>query len=154
MKGLKFLLLSVAICLTNEVKAQFYDSADDIYFYYCDEEGMSSHHRVYIFNFDGKNATWWICAVSDVKNKLKENPYYYEEATETADYSIIKFVSSSSIETKYIFGNNQFLYTFSKDRNTMVETTIAYDTKRTYKRVDKSFFKVGRSRTPSGTMHE
>jgi hypothetical protein len=33
MKELRFLLLSMAICLASGVKAQFYDSADDIYYY-------------------------------------------------------------------------------------------------------------------------
>ena len=28
------------------------------------------------------------------------------------------------------------------------------DDKRTYKKVEKSYFKVGRSRTPSGTMYD
>ena len=191
MKGLKFLLLSVAICLTNEVKAQFYDSADDIYYYveecYEHEETVirptpyigpqnyktgktlkkipeKNHERVLIFNFDGKTAA----ELSDysngtyvhyVKSDLQKSPTYYEDKVENTDYKW-EYVSSSYAGTIYKKPGSEFTYTFSSDRNTLTEVRYwnCYDGPvkcwSTFRRVDKNYFKVGRSRTPSGTMHE
>ena len=53
----------MAICFASGVKAQFYDSADDIYYYISYDEttnpGYLPNRWVYIFNFDGKKACWW-----------------------------------------------------------------------------------------------
>ena len=187
MKGLRFLLLGMAICLASGVKAQFYDSADDIYYYveecyeYEDTYLEPTPHiglqryksgkikkkvpekgeeRVMIFNFDGEKAALLRQGqVPLVKSELKESPTYYEDKVETTDY-IWEFESSSYKGTIYKRPNSDFNYTFSSDRSTLIEekyTETADGPQRlwtTFRRVDKSFFKVGRSRTPSGTMHE
>lgn len=180
MKGLRFMLLGLAICLASGVKAQFYDSADDIYYYlmyereydmpYLDTmhgfpQWKTNHKketyneseeavcgRVIIFNFDGNKAA--ILAnnynISSVKSYLQQSSSYFEDKVETTEYKL-KYSSSSS-GTVYKEGNNT--YTFSYDRNTLVSYNPSNTNKCYYKRVEKSFFKIGRSRTPNGTLHE
>ena len=68
--------------------------------------------------------------------------------------------NSSYAGTIYKKPGSEFTYTFSSDRNTLTEVRYwnCYDGPvkcwSTFRRVDKNYFKVGRSRTPSGTMHE
>ena len=172
----------MAICLASGVKAQFYDSAEDVYFYLeYSEDGKlvdKEEQNVLIFNFDGKRACITYGSPKDVTKNLKNNPDYYPDLFENKEYDLEYTYSSSgtcytssSTDTKYdsfvgkttVKHNNK--YAFSSDRNTLTKTweytySNAYGAKKThehiyvYKRVDKSFFKVGRSRTPSGTLYE
>jgi len=178
MKGFRFLLLVMVICLTNGVKAQFYDGPDEIYYYvqykYVDSEPLwdpwknawkyphtTKNYReddnsaeVVVFNFDGKKGAILGCGtVLSIKSLLKDSSTYYEDKVETTDYEL-NFVSSSSA-TEY--ADSHYTYSFSQDRRMLVITHGDEEgcfTKSYLKRVDKSFFKVGRSRTPSGTLHE
>lgn len=190
MKELRFLMLGLVICLATGVKAQFYDGADDIYYYVLVNEekdnvilnyGLSLGPRaikngkinkkidqsdayVYIFNFDGNKAaelTGYYTgeSVKSVKASLSSSPSYYEDKVETTDYDW-HFVSSTSEGIKYKKPSREDTFIFSTDRNSLyVKRSYSVDVLSceamdTYKRVDKSFFKVGRSRTTSGTMHE
>ncbi len=166
MKELRFLLLGLVICLASGVKAQFYDSADDIYYYvYYDNGELKPYESVTggacnIFNFDGKKACrLGSMSKSLVVDYLNKNPNHFEDAVETTEYSL-KFVSSTPYETVYQTYSGDYTFKFSKDRNSL---TIVWDKwymgihfhqEIKHKKVDKSFFKVGRSKTPSGTMHE
>ncbi len=183
MKAKRLLFLVMAICLASGVKAQFYDGPDDIYYYvevyhekdeYVSTSLTSGYYtgrkikeipeerkaKVYIFNFDGLKAArlssnFTYDYVEDIKSNLKSSPSYYEDKIETTEYDV-KFVSSSSSGTKYEKGWNT--YTFSNDRNTLrvvqTPTEGSHPCSWDFKRVDKSYFKVGRSRTPSGKMYE
>ena len=180
----------MAMCLASGVKAQFYDSADDICYYVELKDGeMSENSHVLIFNFDGMKAAildWTnmqsckppitTSYVRWVKSKIKENSTYYEDKVETTEYDL-EYIGSKtyqykgstrSKEDKEDGSSLEYInFTFSYDRNTLTCKWHYWETgwyindyfgwsteKRTYKKVDKSFFKVGRSRTPSGTMHE
>lgn len=168
MKELRFLFLVLAICLASGVKAQFYDSADDIYYYVEDitkepsvtrDDGTTytfkASKNTWIFNFDGRNACVFGGDVSMVKDYLKENPNYYEEAIETKEYDVF---FSKATTTEVIYKGGSRTYKFSKDRKTLTEIlqpSWGGETyTRYYNKVDKSYFKVGRSRTPSNTLHE
>ena len=186
MKGFRFLLLVMAICLASGVKAQFYDSADDIYYYVEYKDGsFVENGRVLIFNFDGAKAAElsgrfdrleiWDregIKVNDVKDNMKKNPLYYDEKVETQEYEL-KYINSNTYQCKSIRSHQgDFAYInfkFSYDRNTLdflhhywytdpLSRLNGYygwsDKKILFKKVDKSFFKVGRSRTPSNTLHE
>lgn len=184
MKAKRLLFLVMAICLASGVKAQFYDSADDIYFYvkeyqerdeYVSTSFTSGYYtgrrlktkpeenkaHVLVFNFDGTKAAhlgrgWAGTTVSDVKSVLSGNPLYYEDLTENTEY-YVKYDSSSSNEVIYKdgYGSND-TYIFSKDRNTLklVQSIDNHSILTVYKRVDKSYFKIGRSRTPNSSLHE
>lgn len=117
---------------------------------------------VLIFNFDGKKAvelTNLIGArIHDVKQNISKNPNFYEEKVETTDYDW-NYVSSSSKGIVYMPSSSSLrrgYFSFSKDRSILVNETswAGASTWAYYKRVDKSFFKVGRSRTPSNSLHE
>ena len=58
MKGFRFLLLAMAICLASGVKAQFYDGPDDIYYYVACDDYMKPKENGYaiVLNFDGNKA--------------------------------------------------------------------------------------------------
>lgn len=170
-------MLGMAICLASGVKAQFYDSADDIYYYVeCDKNGeIKEDGHVYIFNFDGQKACFWHeLYVNDVKNHFKyDGSSYYEEKVETTEY-LLKYTSGNTYKWNNIPYYKKEAYRefyFSYDRKTMIYTDHRekpilnqfglptgfsewVDDKTNFKKVEKSFFKVGRSRTPSGTMHE
>lgn len=170
MKAKRLLFLVMAICLASGVKAQFYDSADDIYYYVEDVTKKTIVTRdngttytlaapndpgAWIFNFDGRNACGFgYGGVSMVKGYLKENPNYFEEKIETEEYDV---VFSEATATEIIYKSGISTFKFSKDRKTLVikshyswgEIWTSY-----YNKVDKSYFKVGRSRTPSNTLHE
>ena len=182
MKTKRLLFLVMAICLASGMKAQFYDSADDIY-YYVEYENGEYKSDVMIFNFDGRKACVWKNSVSSLKSIFKDNPNYYEDKVETTEY-VLKYRSSNTyMEGEDNDKKSHKKYTFSYDRNTLtyinyygtprltsgywVTGPLGYpiytpsewitewhNEKSTYKRVDKSYFKVGRSRTPSSTMHE
>lgn len=186
MNGLRFLMLGWAICLASGVRAQFYDSADDIYYYMEYKNGnFVENGEVKIFNFDGQKA----CLLGEtniltVKSNLKTDIDYYDRKVENSEYTL-KYIPSSyhtvyQVEMSNSFysptvgsttvTNSTFRYEFSTDRETMYDKSCIVNTyhypfepykktyktepNKTYKRVDKSFFRVGRSRTPSGTMHE
>ena len=209
MKAKRLLFLVMAICLASGVKAQFYDEADDIYYYVmeyseCEEQkaiydrdpylGITSplpryvktgkiekkyienNKNVLIFNFDGVQAaeltnSWNGKSVSDIKQDLQKSSSYYEDKVETIDYDLQyssssykdivrgtkeewKAHSTSSSWTIYKKGNSA-IYIFSPDRNTLILHSVGNPYAIWYhKRVDKSYFKIGRSRTPSSTMHE
>ena len=190
MNKIRLLCFVMAICFTNGAKAQFYDRADEIYYYVEEyfeheeaerkitsigwifentgkmkkEEVDKYKAYVYVFNFDGRKAaelTGFLNGLtgSDSQENLKNSPTYYEYKVENTDYGW-KFESSSYGETKYNRPNSNHSYIFSSNRNTLKEewynviSNEKYLCRRTFKRVDKSFFKVGRSRTPSGTLHE
>lgn len=174
MRELRFLLLGLVICLASGVKAQFYDSADDIYYYvkYVDDEFKD---EVIIFNFDGQKACRWNASASSVKSNLSSSPSFYEDKVETTEYDL-RYISGNTYRYKKSNSEEYDDYTFSYDRSTLTKI-VHYQTivtpgipgggfnysksykewrenKYTYKRVEKSFFKIGRSRTPSSTMYE
>lgn len=183
MKATRLLFLVMAICLASEVKAQFYDGPDDIIFYvvldvdsefnkwsYEDnprpgfkKENNSQYRDCYIFNFDGKKACVWDHPNYLVKDNLKVSPYYYEEKTEDTEYDL-KYTSNNT----YGKSTNSRIdtYNFSCNRDELIYTQKIWSmplgefsyrwltTIYRCKRVDKGFFKVGRSRTPSGKLHE
>lgn len=182
MKRLRFFLFIMVICLASGVKAQFYDSADDIYYYVsCDKNGnVGENGIVLIFNFDGKKA----CElsgyldlpdgvrtyphVSDVKRNLQRNKSYYDELIENTEY-VIKHISGNTyqgsgyVEGEAPIGGTAYrseihTFIFSADRNmvtdreerTMGNYMTGWKTtgndETLFKKVDKSFFNVGRSR--------
>lgn len=182
----------LAMCLTNVMRGQFYDSADEICFYVEWNEQKNEYAetgKVLIFNFDGEKAAKFEKHGSGydthVKEMLKNNPNYYEELVETTEYKV-KFVSSSpyttytsteieSLKNPYGF-TIDWVYTdtyqFSSDRQKVYLTYKwsygCLDTRyylsggtggsgtehEIYKRVPKSFFRVGRQRTPSNRIIE
>lgn len=191
MKELRFLLLCLVICLASGVKAQFYDSADDIYYYVsCDKNGqVQENGYVLIFNFDGNKA----CELAglfevdpysprtypeanDVRKALQKNQAYYDEKMENTEYRLkydsgTTYKGSHHIDYVNPMGNNvwceeSYVFEFLENRNKLIETEtrsfgqgFSYTSKGSpdktiFKKVSKSFFKVGRSRTPSSTMHE
>ena len=175
MKELRFLLLVMAICLASGVKAQFNDSADDIYFYvkYVDGEYKDD---VLIFNFDGQKACRWVMSVSSVKSNLSSNPSFFEDKVETTEYDL-KYVSGNTYRYKESNSEEYDDFQFSYDRNTLTKIMhyqaiitpgipggFGFDyrkshkewseNKYTYKKVEKSYFRIGRSRTPSSTLYE
>lgn len=178
MKAKRLLFLVMAIGLASGVNAQFYDSADDIYYYleYSKNGNLISqeYQQVAIFNFDGRKACVRYDKPKDVRVNLKNNPNYYQDLFENKEYDIeysygncYKCFSTSSDyypQTGRITRKHWDTYDFSSDRNTLTYTskvtgtngfhTETSETKTVLKRVDKSFFKLGRSRTPSGTMYE
>ena len=145
MKAKRLLFLVMAICLASGVKAQFYDNADEIFY-------------------------------SEICDKMRSNINYYEDQVESANYNVYYDSSKQAycIEYKYTLGTNLFTgaphigyynyeFTFSSNReycylNCKTRDNIggAFNgsSRRTFKKVSKSFFKSGRSRTPSGTMYE
>ena len=184
MKAKRFLFLVMAICLASGVKAQFYDSADDIYYYIqVDDKGefkLNYATSCFIFNFDGKNACILNYQGNDmtytpnqIKEKLSQNPNYLMDRLETGIYDV-SYISKNRYKKEgkwemndrllgYRHGTFSWTFNFSSDRNQMYLTYVSHDAVSTsepstynlkYKRVDKSFFKVGRSRTPSNTLHE
>ena len=173
MKAKRLMFLVMAICLASGVKAQFYDGPDDIYFYLAetvDGKLESGNKTVLVFNFDGKKACWWWASEKTVKSNLRSNQAFYEEKTETTEYEL-EFTSSSygtsykSYQSNSMLGNQIWnTFDFSSDRQTLTLNRKAHwykaarpftqETKYVLKRVDKSYFRVGRSRNPSGTMYE
>lgn len=173
MKLKKVLFLAMAICLASGVKAQFYDGANDIYYYVGYENG-SYTNSVLIFNFDGRKACLLASTgASNVQENLKQNSDFYAERVETTPYDL-KYESSSS-GTHYV-GTKMFcttgmggetwwhditdIYDFSYDRKTLTQTCTrksnSYDigyiqnvnpSESTgvtlYKKVDKSYFLNG-----------
>lgn len=181
MKTKRFLFLVMAICLASGVKAQFYDSADDVYFYleYSKDGNLISkeYQQVAIFNFDGKKACVKYDKPKDVRSNLNNNPDYYSEVFESREYDLEYSYSSYGTcykcnwtssgyysQTGNITRKHLDTYDFSPDRNTLTYKSKVTGTngihtetsehKYILKRVDRSFFKLGRSRTPSGTMYE
>ena len=180
MKAKRLLFLVMAICLASGVKAQYYDSADDIY-YYVEYEDGEYKSDVKVFNFDGRKACVWNSSVSSLKSTFKDSPSYYEDKVETTEYELRYRSSNTYMEGEDDDKKSYKKYTFSYDRNILTYInhygtphynmprppsspwglwtpgewiTIWHNDKTIYKRVDKSYFKVGRSRTPSSTMHE
>lgn len=181
MKAKLLLFLAMAICLASGVKAQFYDSADDICFYVlsyheCDnryyrmgswwkveirgnirrEIPEENKAEVYVFNFDGMKAAMLSSStVAGVKNTLLLSPSFYEDAVETTDYKM-KYEKTTSHGVLYNVPNYNGSWLFTNDRNTLIRDLSKNDRKDEYiyKRVDKSYFKVGRSRIPSGKLQE
>lgn len=179
------------ISVASIAKAQFYDSADDIYYYVeVSKNGNAVNdvkdQYVYVLNFDGKKAAVLgrtdglsSGSFSEIQKNIQNNPSFYEEKVETTVYDVNYAPSSYRTSYKYekttrnwdsiagitwvaTFSNT---LEFASDRNSFTLTTItnthdaagrpiSYSDKYEYKRVDKSYFKVGRSRTPSGTLHE
>lgn len=176
MKTKRFLFLVMAICLASGVKAQFYDSADDIYYYV--RHDVNGYYYALIFNFDGRKACVLASTLaSTVQENLKQNSDFYAEKVETTPYDLEYKANLSG--TRYIkkeyeqtvdFGgvdrywDRTITYDFSTDRKTVVETVINKVTGSeypysqtikggpyTYKKVDKNyflngFFGVGRQR--------
>lgn len=135
MKGLRFLLLGLVICLASGVKAQFYDSANDIYFYLEESRDgkTSTNPYVRIFNFDGRKA----CELAnhspkDVQSNLKANLDYYGELVETTRYELeyesasygTRYKNTSTTSTTGMGGetwwwNTTRYYDFSSNRSTL-----------------------------------
>ena len=121
--------------------------------------------RIIVFNFDGAKAAvlnyYNSDLVENVISTLRNNPSYYEDKVENTEYDL-KYESKSALEIVYKRKGESFM--FSKDRSSLKrmytwEGKDCSDGKPhtfvwTYKRVDKSYFKVGRSRKPSGTMYD
>lgn len=175
-------MLVVVMCMTSVAKAQFYDSADDIYYYVAVKDDGNLGGMCFIFNFDGKNAC--ILAetdedddrypplVDEVKTKISQNTNFLENRIETGLYDV-KFMSGNTYKKTgnydfhdenvgYHYGQFSWTFRFTNDREFMYWTLWNNNQggfERTqkewkFKRVDKSYFRVGRSRTPSGTLHE
>lgn len=128
-----------------------------------------------LLNFRALSDSWEWDNVSEVKKKIKSNPDYYEYKVENNEYDL-HFSSSNSYVHKIslsIFdsivgrqdNDETHTYSFSSDRKTCTENVAGvwknsfnnahkFSFDRKYKRVNKNYFKVGRSRTPSGTMYE
>lgn len=135
MKSKRFLLLVMAICLASGVKAQFYDSANDIYYYLLESKDgkTASSQDVRIFNFDGRKACELACHSPQIVQKnLKENQDFYGELVETTKYDLE--YSSGSSGTRYTktwtnsttgmggetwFHNVSLVYSFSSDRRVL-----------------------------------
>lgn len=119
--------------------------------------------------------------IADVQANLQRNPDYYAEKVETTKYDME--YKSSSYKTVYELEYTSRVmdtglmpghvwvthyndtFEFSSDRNTLIldrirkghmanGTPTTHNDKLIFKKVDKSFFRVGRSRTPSGTIYE
>ncbi len=102
MKVKRLLFLVMAICLASGVKAQFYDSADEIYYYveYKDGDFVTTPKAdVMIFNFDGRKAALLnrdaslgyippIAQYSDVCKNTGRSINYYEERVENVSYDV------------------------------------------------------------------
>ena len=161
-------MLVVIMFIPCVAKAQFYDSADDIYYYMLvDKQGEYYYSfvggQVYVFNFDGRKAAALArsSSLSVVKNDINHDAEYYEKLVEKTEYDV-HFKNSNALPPTYFWSNTfgNRTYVFSNDRKYLTETTdFVIGGMRTtqtlkYKRVDKSFFKLGRSRTPSGTLYE
>ena len=183
MKAKRLLFLVMAICLASGVKAQFYDGPDDIYYYVRvnnnGEFELDYATSCFIFNFDGKRAcllNYWRDDITYSPRKVKEimsqNPNYLLDRVETGIYDV-SYISENTYKKEgkwesnnilgYRHGTFSWTFNFSSDRNQMYLTYVDHDVVSTsepstyhlkYKRVDKSFFRVGRSRTPSSTLHE
>ena len=155
MKAKRLLLLVMAICLTSGVKAQFYDGPDDIY-YYIEDQTSTNDKFVLVFNFDGHKACCWCTLLSYIKDYLKDNPSHYEDKVETTEYDLL-YMSDNTYKKK-LSGGSYETFSFSTDRNRLIYNRYysenKHDFKKIYKRVDKSEFRVGRSRTPSGKLYE
>ena len=133
---------------------------------------LPQHVTVYVFNFDGKKAAELNTYGSGddlglVKRNLSFNPTHYDEKVETAVYDF-EYDSTTGGEITYVrpienTGKDKITFRFSRDRNMLQRI---YEYKKSYyslsegceimryKRVDKSYFKTGRSRTPSSGMYE
>ena len=137
----RILIVFIAMCLTSIVNAQFYDGADDIYYYV--EEG-DNPNLCFIFNFDGRKAcvlnqytettTYYgmygpevgtgtnYYNFSTVKRMIKNNPNVFDDKVETLDYEMYYDSSSSSTYEVYMFrrtiNRNGFVdkFAFTKDR--------------------------------------
>lgn len=157
---------------------------DIYFYVSCDEDNgkMDNNGYTLIFNFDGLKAANLAPRkyygmegekVGDVKDNLRRNSSIYEERVEMADYDITFVTSTSSGITykmkdeyhnatlyigayatikKFDFSpNRDILYFVTEYKKANGKTEII---KNLYKRVGKSYFKSGRSRTASGTMYE
>ena len=105
-------------------------------------------------------------SIDDVKKNIQTNVSYYEDKVENTEYKVT-YVSGNKYQgTTNTYRNGNFwmkethTFDFSYDRKTMtdiIERACSTGNPREIKKfvkVEKSFFRVGRSRTPSGTMHE
>ena len=100
MKAKRLLFLVMAICLASGVKAQFYDSADDIYFYVTYEGGQVKETGwAFVFNFDGLKACHDATSISRIKANLKKSASYYEDWIETTEYRL-KYSSNNTYENR------------------------------------------------------
>ena len=174
MKAKRLLFLVMAICLANGVKAQFYDSADDIQYYVTFENGkVKDTGWAVVFNFDGRKACVDMTSIEKIKTNLRKSASFYEDWIENAEYRV-EYISNNTYQTKGLFAGEYYKFTFSNDRQTLtlvdhckvaVMNYTPYgpvlsgreewkDKTYTLKKVDKSYFRVGRSRNPSGTMYE
>ena len=153
----------MAICLASGVKAQFYDSADDIYFYVRTIDINSNEPNdlplvdVLVFNFDGKRGTCFERFVEKTRTLLEQDPNYFENQLETAEYNL-EYVPSTKNGTTYRWKSNwtgdYYTYTFSSNRNELFSSS---HTGSKFVRVDRNFFRkknIGRSRKPKSTLYE
>lgn len=156
MKVKRLLFLVMAICLASGVRAQFNDGPDDIYFYVRTDNPDYYAKDVEVFNFDGEKACrWGYGTIQQVKDRLKENPNYFEDAVETEEYKL-KFVSSypqTKYQATYSF-TTTFLFSSDRKYCTVEFVNSGVKVVKKYERVNKSYFRVGRSRTPSGSLYE
>lgn len=187
----KFLLVVMAMCLTGVMKAQFYDDADDIY-YYVEYKNGDFRKSCRVLNFDGTKACIlneyrdsgihgistndYYYNVDEIKSQIQQKSDYYEELVELKEYRLTYSSTASAytysntlrVPSTDVWGNASDLIdnyvhkiTFSGDRSLMYDTRTIKSNHAangtdviTYKRVDKSYFKVGRQRTPSNKMYE
>ncbi len=167
---LKLCLIAVVLssCCINDVKAQFYDDEDEIFFYLkighngrmYDDEGIRANNGTYVFNFDGEKATNFSSLVSGYMTRLKaisnlkENINYYEDNVYNVKYDI-KYrddLSDSSWEVYSIYQVGYFgsswtsYYYFSHDRKTMIYKESNSTGEWIYKLVDKDYYVPNESR--------
>lgn len=188
MKTNRWILFAMMVCLVSiiEVKAQYYDGPDDIWYYVqCDENGKiygknvnivkTNHSQCRVFNFDGRKACVWSYSIENVQRDLQSNPSHFEEMIETTEYDL-KYTSNDTYRQEYDGGRyTEFHFSNSRSSLTVKYHYTAYRTGVTYmngmafttgpfpeeedeityyKKVEKSFFKIGRSRTSSSTLYD
>lgn len=136
------------------------------------DETTKSDRAVRIFNFDGqKAAELGHSSLSIVKSNMQRSSSFYEEKVETTEYDlnysskifrnhIPNWLTPYVPSNGTVYENSKGPLYFSSDRESLfVFCTFNVNSETheyllEYKRMDKSFFRVGRSRTPSGTLHE
>lgn len=152
------------VCEYSEVDEYIWSGSIFDKGYYTGKTVQHKHEgndaKVLIFNFDGTKAAL-LCSnnatsVSEVKSNIGKAASYYEDKVETTEYTL-RYEPSSTLGVTYK-KNDTERFIFSSDKNSLRElwtyTDGSHPRSWVYKRVDKSYFKIGRYRTPSGTIYE
>lgn len=159
----------------NLASAQFYDSADDIYFYI----NIEDPRYCIVLNFDGKYATFFNHTyqyyTSTVSKNLNINSNYFANLTSTAKYRLNYISGFSGVayllrETRngfYGTYTDSYLFLFSADREKLYyqcyphkytpSSSNSPSKQEVYKRVPKEYFiseKVGRSDSNKSIIYD